>query len=88
MKTSARNQFLGKVTAVKIGAVNDEIELQTSSGQTIPKSVAENYSHKTRDEHSTGRRQIAAQESAWHTDPNRICWPSRMAVKVHLTLPQ
>ena len=35
MKTSARNQFLGKVTSVRIGAVNDEIELQTASGQTI-----------------------------------------------------
>lgn len=35
MKTSARNQFLGKVTSVKVGAVNDEIELQTVSGQAI-----------------------------------------------------
>lgn len=35
MKTSARNQFLGKVTAVKAGAVNDEIELQVASGQKI-----------------------------------------------------
>ncbi|UDM16827.1 TOBE domain-containing protein [Vogesella sp. XCS3] len=35
MKTSARNQFLGKVTSVKVGAVNDEIELQTASGQAI-----------------------------------------------------
>lgn len=35
MKTSARNQFLGKVTAVKKGAVNDEVELQVASGQKI-----------------------------------------------------
>ena len=35
MKTSARNQFLGKVTAVKPGAVNDEIELEVAGGQRI-----------------------------------------------------
>ncbi len=35
MKTSARNQFLGKVTALKSGAVNDEVELEISGGQKI-----------------------------------------------------
>ena len=35
MKTSARNQFLGVVTAVKQGAVNDEIELEVAGGQRI-----------------------------------------------------
>lgn len=35
MKTSARNQFLGKVTNVKRGAVNDEIELEVVGGQKI-----------------------------------------------------
>ena len=35
MKTSARNQFLGKVTLVKSGAVNDEIELETAEGHKI-----------------------------------------------------
>ena len=35
MKTSARNQFLGKVTRVKPGAVNDEIELEMAGGQKI-----------------------------------------------------
>lgn len=35
MKTSARNQFLGKVTALKKGAVNDEVELEISGGQKI-----------------------------------------------------
>ncbi|MBE7421367.1 MAG: nitrogen fixation protein NifQ [Zoogloeaceae bacterium] len=35
MKTSARNQFLGKVTAVKKGAVNDEIDLEILGGQKI-----------------------------------------------------
>ncbi|HMM54664.1 MAG TPA: TOBE domain-containing protein [Candidatus Desulfobacillus sp.] len=35
MNTSARNQFLGKVTAVKKGAVNDEISLEIVGGQQI-----------------------------------------------------
>ena len=35
MKTSARNQFLGKVSAVKTGAVNDEIELEVAGGQKL-----------------------------------------------------
>lgn len=35
MKTSARNQFLGTVTQVKTGAVNDEIELEVAGGQRI-----------------------------------------------------
>lgn len=35
MKTSARNQFAGKVSAVRRGAVNDEIELAIGGGQTI-----------------------------------------------------
>ncbi|MBV8680025.1 MAG: TOBE domain-containing protein [Aquitalea sp.] len=32
MKTSARNQFLGKVVAIKSGAVNDEVELEVAEG--------------------------------------------------------
>ena len=32
MKTSARNQWVGQVTAVRSGAVNDEIELQLPGG--------------------------------------------------------
>jgi molybdate transport system regulatory protein len=35
MKTSARNQFPGKVTAVNPGAVNVEIELDIGSGQKV-----------------------------------------------------
>ncbi len=35
MKTSARNHFAGVVSAVKKGAVNDEIELELASGHTI-----------------------------------------------------
>jgi molybdate transport system regulatory protein len=35
MKTSARNQFVGTVTAVRAGAVNDEVELTLPGGQRI-----------------------------------------------------
>ena len=35
MKTSARNQFLGKVVQVKRGAVNDEIALEVAGGHQI-----------------------------------------------------
>lgn len=35
MKTSARNQFLGTVTAVRSGAVNDEVELTLPGGARI-----------------------------------------------------
>jgi len=35
MKTSARNQFIGSVTAVRSGAVNDEIELTLPGGTRL-----------------------------------------------------
>ena len=35
MKTSARNQFIGTVTSVRSGAVNDEIELTLAGGPRI-----------------------------------------------------
>lgn len=35
MKTSARNQFLGKVTQVTRGAINDEIQLEITGGQHL-----------------------------------------------------
>ena len=35
MKTSARNQFVGTVTAVRAGAVNDEVELTLPGGARI-----------------------------------------------------
>ena len=35
MKTSARNQFIGTVTAVRAGAVNDEVELSLTGGPRI-----------------------------------------------------
>jgi len=35
MKTSARNQFLGKVLSVKEGAVNDEVVVEIVGGQKI-----------------------------------------------------
>ena len=35
MKTTARNQFLGKVAELKSGAVNDEVILELPGGQQI-----------------------------------------------------
>jgi molybdate transport system regulatory protein len=35
MKTSARNQFVGTVTALRSGAVNDEVEITLPTGQRI-----------------------------------------------------
>ncbi|CAG9933615.1 TOBE domain-containing protein [Candidatus Nitrotoga arctica] len=35
MKTSARNQFQGKVTNVKQGSVNDEVELEVAGGKIV-----------------------------------------------------
>jgi len=35
MRTSARNQLLGKVASIKSGAVNDEIELDVAGGHRI-----------------------------------------------------
>ena len=35
MKTSARNQFFGTVSALQRGAVNDEVELAVDGGQRI-----------------------------------------------------
>lgn len=35
MKTSARNQFAGKVVAVERGAVNDEVAIEIAGGQRI-----------------------------------------------------
>ena len=42
MKTSARNQFAGTVSAVRSGAVNDEIELEVSGGLRIVATVTSN----------------------------------------------
>ena len=35
MKTSARNQFWGKVTQIKRGAVNDEVDFEVTGGHKI-----------------------------------------------------
>lgn len=39
MKTSARNHFLGKVSSIRKGAVNDEIELDITGGQKIVATI-------------------------------------------------
>ncbi|MBP9712661.1 MAG: TOBE domain-containing protein [Sterolibacterium sp.] len=41
MKTSARNQFLGRVSAIHHGAVNDEIELALPGGLTLTAIVTQ-----------------------------------------------
>lgn len=35
MRTSARNQFLGRISAIRTGAVNDEIELELAGGARL-----------------------------------------------------
>jgi len=44
MKTSARNQFSGKVVAVKHGAVNDEVLLEIVGGQRIVATITRDSS--------------------------------------------
>lgn len=39
MKTSARNQLLGTVSAIKKGAVNDEVELEIAHGRKIVATI-------------------------------------------------
>jgi molybdate transport system regulatory protein len=39
MKTSARNQFSGTVSAIKDGAINDEIELDVGGGLSVVATV-------------------------------------------------
>ena len=39
MKTSARNQFAGTISAIRAGAINDEIELAIIGGQRIVATV-------------------------------------------------
>lgn len=44
MKTSARNQFTGKVVALKRGAVNDEVVLEIVGGQQIVATITRDSS--------------------------------------------
>lgn len=39
MKTSARNQFAGRISAIQPGAVNDEIELSLAGGDRIVATI-------------------------------------------------
>jgi molybdate transport system regulatory protein len=48
MKTSARNQFTGKVTSVRSGAVNDEVELTLDSGARIVATVTQESTQSLR----------------------------------------
>jgi molybdate transport system regulatory protein len=44
MKTSARNQFSGKVVGLKQGAVNDEVTLEIAGGQRIVATITRDSS--------------------------------------------
>ncbi|MBB4845676.1 molybdate transport system regulatory protein [Paucibacter oligotrophus] len=46
MKTSARNQFAGTISALRTGAVNDEIELSIIGGQTLVATVTRESSQE------------------------------------------
>ncbi len=39
MKTSARNQFAGRITDIRKGAVNDEIDMEIAGGQKLVATV-------------------------------------------------
>ncbi|HHX35390.1 MAG TPA: TOBE domain-containing protein [Gammaproteobacteria bacterium] len=39
MKTSARNQFFGKVKSIQLGATNDAVEIAIAGGQTVVATV-------------------------------------------------
>jgi len=39
MKSSARNQFSGVVTAIRNGAINDEVEIEVAPGQKLVSMV-------------------------------------------------
>lgn len=45
MKTSARNQFVGSVVALRAGAVNDEVEIQVPDGPRIVAVVTRESTH-------------------------------------------
>lgn len=46
MKTSARNQLLGKISAIQIGAVNAEVNLILNNGETITASITKESAEK------------------------------------------
>jgi len=46
MKTSARNQFAGTISALRVGAVNDELELAIIGGQTLVATVTRESSRE------------------------------------------
>ncbi len=45
MKTSARNQFLGTVKSIKLGAVNAEVVLDIGGGQTLAAIITNESVH-------------------------------------------
>ncbi|MEQ1439870.1 TOBE domain-containing protein [Fontimonas sp. SYSU GA230001] len=48
MLSSARNQFVGRVTALRRGTVNDEVELEIAGGQRLFATVTHGSAHTMR----------------------------------------
>lgn len=46
MKTSARNQFFGKVKSIQVGAINDAVEIAIAGGQTVVATVTRESSQE------------------------------------------
>lgn len=77
MKTSARNQFVGHVTAVHAGAVNDEIELTLPGGARLVAVVTRESTEQLG--LAVGTQAIALVKSSWvmlavglATDPDGV----------------
>ena len=63
MQTSARNQFKGKVTAIKNGAVNDEITIQLPGGTELTAIITSASTKNLRLE--PGKEAIALVKASW-----------------------
>lgn len=46
MKTSARNQLVGKISEIRIGAVNAEVNLVLNNGETMTASITKESAEK------------------------------------------
>jgi len=63
MKTSARNQFHGKVTQIKSGAVNDEIDIELPGGDKLVAVITRESTEDLR--LAVGKEVIALIKAPW-----------------------
>lgn len=63
MLTSARNQFSGRVTAIQIGTVNDEIEITLAGGEQVVAVITRNSTQSLG--LVIGREVVALVKSSW-----------------------